>query len=249
MLSRELREISDYKVLFEVLNATEVRAIFYTPVEFTSDYTCIISDDGTRLISLFDEISLPIDAELSSIYKIKYIEQLSPKTFNLITDKHTKTSKFLLPILSNNQFTKNTFLYDTYFVNCYLSEDLKHLHLIYRYSESIVFQTFEKLLKEHPDFISKKDINYQNVMITFKINPEFSGVVTFFINGKYSKFHEDYKQTILRFFGYNKTGKMAQILYKSSKRREQLELDFGVPISRDLELFSIPDLMDEVYVE
>jgi hypothetical protein len=249
MLSREIREISDCKVLFEVINATEIRVVFYEDVRLTSDNKIIAEKENVCLISLFDEIKLPIDAELQSIYKINYIEQISTRTFNLITSKPTKTSKFLLPILSNKIFNKNTFLFDSYFINAYLDETFNHIYLIYRYSESSVYQNFEREILKHPEFISKEDVSHYKVCLKFKIKEDYYEEVRFFVEGKYSRFSEDYKQMILRFFNYTSSGNMAQILYKSPKRRQQLELDFGVTISSHIELFSIPDLMEEVYVK
>jgi hypothetical protein len=43
-------------------------------------------------------------------------------------------------------------------------------------------------------------------------------------------------------------GKTWQILYKDSKLKEQMEVDFGVPIHKDLDLYDIPNINEEILI-
>ena len=65
------------------------------------------------------------------------------------------------------------------------------------------------------------------------------------MEGKYSLMSKELKNTIIKFHDYKPFGKTWQILHKDSKLREQMEIDFGVPIHADLELFDIPDINEE----
>lgn len=249
MLFRELISIGeDDNVLLEVLNARSIRIKFSKIVFITKNKHNRIESIrcDNSVISLFDDITVSIDATKKSIYKIKIIEQLNEKAFLFITHSQTKTTLFLLPLLYRNTFLKDCFLYDTFFISAYLSESHKELKLLYRFSESYLFESFEKRIKEHPLFIHNEDYDYETVLYTFKIPDEDLGIVSLFIAGKYSQFPDYYKKAILSFFRYSEDGELANILYKSDKRRKQLELKLDTSISKNSELFSIPELTEEI---
>lgn len=268
MQGRETRFFGDYKAIIEIINAVRFKLLFDEEMLLIDDSTCIVSKEGNVIISEGDEIELPIDSTFRSIYTVKIIEQLDPRKFSIVTDNETKASLFLLPLLSLphpdlitktdsaiNTFTRDAlltndyFLLDSYFINCFLSSDLKKLELVYRYSESPYYQKFEENVRAHRLFVSNKDITHYTTRFTFNIDEELLPIVDLFIKGKYSFFPENYKKVILLFFNFNRYSVVSQILYKSDKRRKQLELDFGVPIPTTIDLYSIPDLTEEVYVE
>jgi hypothetical protein len=121
------------------------------------------------------------------------------------------------------------------------------LLLLYRYSESELYRQFESRIIKHSCFIKKIDINYYQVMFLFNISKDFAEDVRKFKYGKYSELSEKLKKRILYFYGYSKDGNMYSILYKTDKRRKQLELEFQETLPTTIELFDKPDMNIEVY--
>jgi len=251
MLNKEIISNEKGNIVYEVTNSREFIVYSTTVifrVESINDYfnTIISIKFDEKEISLFDEISLPIDAEIRSIYKVKKIEQISKNTFKITTDPLNKTSNFLLPLLINNNLTKDFFLYDTYFYNAYISNDFKFIVLRYRYSESTLYQSFEKRIKSHPQYYKTRDLKFNFVDIIFNIPPGDYLIPRLFFEGKYSKFPDKFKKNIMDFYSYKTDGAMYGILYKTSNRRKQLELEFDIQINAINELYDIPVKEEEI---
>lgn len=250
MLNREIICIGeDNNVLIETLNARELALKFSIPVNVIK-FKTIITDleiGNNTSITLFDDIEALVDNNLKSIYNIKKIEQISTSSFRIKSSILTKTSNFLLPCLMLDNFTKEYFLYDTFFENAYINKDnLNQLILIYRFSMSPLFLKFEKNVSNHPLFVKKEDKDDYHIYITFNIPEIYKDVTETFLSGKYSKLPEELKKDILKFYRFSNDGNMYQILYKSEKRRKQLELDFGTSFNPSWELYEIPKKEEEI---
>jgi len=243
----------DDKAICEVINATKLAVKFSNVVyDKQVDGTIVSLKIGKGALSLFDQIDIPIDDKIKSVYRIVKIEKSAVKdrSYNLYSSEETKTTQFILPILSDSTITKDYFLYDTFFENAYLrlSDETTKLGLVllYRYSESEIYKSFETRIKNHPLFLETKDVNKSEVAFIFDISNYFE-LINLFIMGKYSKFDTRYKAKILNFFNYSRSGVMSQILNKSSILREQMERIYDVTLSSDSELYSKPDMDEEVY--
>lgn len=255
MLNKVTIEVGDDKnVIAEIINGYQIDIKFTVFPEIVRDNNTIISlKVGEGSLSLFDVLKVPIDHRIISGYEVNKIEKSTDKAFSLYTTIGTKTKQFILPCL---EFNREYFLYDTFLENAYikvsnLNLDLSSiqcpLFLLYRYSESELFKSFESRIVKHPHYRHRIDVNSYEVLYVFDII-KFKDDVDKFINGKYSTLSNKLKNSIMKFHDYTIGGKMYQILHKDSKLRKQLELQFNVEISSNLELYDIPELKQETYV-
>lgn len=256
MLNKVIVSIADdNEVLCEVINAGLIQ------LKFSSVVIPIYKDDiiyelriGEGSLALFDEISVPIDSKIKSVYKINKIEKLTDRGYAIYSSVKTKTKQFILPCICDTATNKEYFLLDTFFENAYIDVSdkeidlgtLNPLILLYRYSESEVYRAFETRIRKHPLFIKTIDVNKYQVLFIFNIS-SFKKDIELFKQGAYSKLSNELKTKILSFYQYSKDGKMYQILYKGSKLREQLELVFDTEISPKQELYSKPNIIEETY--
>lgn len=258
MLNKVILSIAgDDSVLCEIMNAGLIQLRFNSVVipQYKHDIIYELRI-GEGSLALFDEISVPIDSKIKSVYKINKIEKLTDKGYAIYSSVKTKTKQFILPCICNTTTNKEYFLLDTFFENAYIDVndktiDLGTIHpliLLYRYSESEVYRAFEARIRKHPLFIKSIDINKYQVLFIFNIS-SFKKDVEFFKQGAYSKLSNELKTKILSFYQYSKDGKMYQILYKGSKLREQLEIMFDVGLSPKQELYSKPNIIEETYYD
>lgn len=260
MLNRVILNVGgDDKVHCEVINASQIILTFSEIVLPTyEDDEIIALRIGEGNLFLFDEIIVPIDTKVKSVYKVKKIERLKDeKVYKIYSSHKTKTNKFILPLISTKYTTRDYFLYDTFFENAYLGVDPSinldidsdyPLILLYRYSESEIYRSFESNVRKHPMFIKTFDINKSQVLFIFDIG-EYAIDVELFKQGCYSQLSEEIKQKIMRFYDIRQGDTVHQILYKSPKLREQLEFEFGTSIKPASELYSKPNLAEEIYYE
>jgi hypothetical protein len=244
---------NDQSVIAEVINGYRINLKFTTVPQIISndDEICSLKV-GKGSLSLFDELKVPIDGKIMSVYEVNKIEKLTDKAYSVYTTIETKTKQFILPCLD---FNREYFLYDTFLENAYInvsniSLDLSSikcpLALLYRYSESELFKAFETKIVKHPYFRHRIDVTTYEVLYVFDIVP-FKADVDKFLQGKYSTLSEKLKKSIIQFHNYTEGGTMYQILNKDSKLKQQLELQFNVQISNTSELYSIPEIEDETY--
>lgn len=256
MLNKVIVNIAgDDAVLCEVINARLIRLRFSSLVipQYKDDIIYELRI-GEGSLALFDEISVPIDSKIKSVYKINKIEKLTDRGYAIYSSIATKTKQFILPCICNTSTNKEYFLLDTFFENAYIDVSnkatdlgtLNPLILLYRYSESEVYRAFETRIRKHPLFIKTIDVNKYQVLFIFDIS-SFKNDVELFKQGAYSKLSPELKSKILSFYQYSKEGKMYQILYKSAKLREQLEIVFDVELNPRQELYSKPEIIDETY--
>lgn len=222
-------------IKYEIIDAKTIRVLFNKTPEYENN---VIQLDGWKVTEK-EYIKITIYGTTVNFY-CENITKQNNRTFLINSHKPTKTTVFLLPSLGKDAlyFSKHNFL-----INAYLNRNLTQLICQYRIYPTEYFEKLERRLKSHPLFLdikTEKDFLYASFMCT-ELN-----VLDLFMKGKYSKFPDKYKQTILKFHNYSSKGTTAEILYKSKKRKKQLELDLNVPyISTDQELFSKPDINHE----
>ena len=248
----------DNEVICEVINASKLNLRFSSVViPLYEDDNVISLTIGTGRLSLFDELIIPVDSKINSIYKIKKIEKLTDRSYIVYSSIPTKTNRFILPLLSNKAVTREYFLYDTFFENAYIGVDKNinlniytdyPLVLLYRYSESEIYRKFETRIRNHPFFLKTYDVNKHQVLFIFDVG-EYAIDIELFKQGAYSQLSEQLKKKIMEFYGFLDGGTVHQILYRSPKLKEQLEIELGGFIKPTSELYSRPTLEEEIYYE
>lgn len=237
------------KVLIEVLDARSVKLIIAAnivqDVMIKRDKVSKISIDNIDYVDINNnnKIFIKINDKIQ-VYTITEIVKIADKTYALYTCSRTKSSTFLTPLLGEN---RAFFWWDKFYVNTYIGED-NTLYLLYRFFDAPVYLTFEHQLKHTvSNCIGNFEPDPYHTMFRFKLLDDQQDIVELFKQGRYSQFPETYKQAILKFHGYNKEGSLAQILYKGSGLKQQLELQIGESLSDTSELYSIPNLEEETY--
>ena len=159
--------------------------------------------------------------------------------------KKNKSSKFILPMLGG---MRRLFFYDTLLINCYIGTDTDKdcIVLVYSYSDSLLFNKFERAIIKLNDFFKAYETD-KHVIFIFNVPREHIRNYKKFIAGKYSKFSLDYKLQILEFHDQEIEDPLGQILFRSERRRDIMEKALDAVIDEDSELYSIPNMEDEIF--
>ena len=189
--------------------------------------------------------TLKIKGDPYKVNIINKIEEGDTLTYHIKTAERTKSSIFVLPMLSGN---RNLFLYDTHLVNAFIGiEDVKdHLVLLYRWSEDPLFAKFDLALRKFPTFVKKFDPSPNHSVYIFEIPEKHIKDFILFKEGKYSKLSDEYKLKILEFHNMTVDSVLSKILFKSEDRKKELEIKLGAEIPDNSELLSIIDLENEI---
>jgi hypothetical protein len=195
-------------------------------------------DMGTYTISLGDVVTVK-----KKPYKVNHIARSivgKKLVYTLTTAYLTKASMFVMPMMSGN---RRLYMFDTLFVNCFIGvrEHENKIALLYRFSGDTTFLRFEQALSKFPGFIDTFDPSPHFVMFVFNIPDKHMDNYVHFLNGEYSQFSPEYKESVLDFHGFGPEGELGQIMFKSTARRLKLEKQLDVFIDEDAELYSIPD--------
>jgi hypothetical protein len=235
----------------QIKDSLTVKAVGYIDAE-------VEFDDNENIISVklpeIPEIALGKTLTIGRSkfpYKINMITSTGPEnntSYEMTMARRTKASLFILPMLSGNR--KNYF-YDALLLNCFVgTEDYENvIALLYRFSGKKEFVDFEHYLKSLDNFIECVDTSNKTTLYIFNVPVKHQKEFDLFLAGKYSKFDSKYKLKILRFHGFTKDSTLGKILYKAASRRKQLETALGpeVIIEKSAELYSIPNMTQEVY--
>jgi hypothetical protein len=208
------------------------------------DYITRVSLEDKEFIEIGDRFKVRI-GEVYSVYEIVFIViETNNKSILLFSSIPTKTTTFLLPLMDK---TKLQLRYDTYFINAFITEDSKHIALLYRFTGTMIYKEFEFSLMSDPLFVTHVDYNPYLVMYIFRIEERFEDDINFFKEGKYSKFSKTLRQRIQKFYGGTDLAATLRIINKDESLRKKMEEHLGVEISIDSELASVPDLKKEIY--
>lgn len=252
------KAITPREVVIQVPNFITIKS----KLDSKNDIQAIKIDD--YIINVGDIIHLNSPTNHGKLpFKVNYIlvNNSSTYKYSLLTTKLTKTSQFLMPLLylKNIFESRTSMLWDTNFINCYTGTReegyMKHLYVVYRFSGSTQYTTFESKLLKHPLFNRRIDVDKYNVMYVFNIEKEHLWEYYCFKSGKYSKFTEDYKQKILKFSinpAVTPSASIANttlygVLYKTETRRKVLEEMVDCKLLDHEELASIPYEHEEIY--
>lgn len=223
----------------------DVTSVAYIEERRNKDSDIIsISFEGDETISVGDEVAIRVGL-IHTVYKVKTIIFNKGRTnVILFSSLPTKTSTFLLPLLNKTKFQLR---YDSYFVNAYISDCHKYICLLYRYTGTETYKTFEKTMLADKLCVTHIDYDRYHVMYVFRIPDQFIPDVQNFLKGKYSLFSPELKRLIIKFYGGTKESVIFQIIYKSPALKATIEKDLGVELDKDAELASIPVVENEIY--
>lgn len=233
---------ADNKVLIEVLDGRSVRVtIDANPieVEYESKKVSCIRIEGITYLSLveFNKIFIMFNGKLHT-YEITEIDRIAENVFQCHTMLRTKSSFFVTPILGGD---RTFFKWNQYFVNTFISETNNYVYVLFRFFNSEDFKEFEHSITKHPLFDKLIDYDRQHVAIRFKVSADGEKIISLFKQGKYSKLPYEYKNQVLKFHNLSKDTVVGRVLFKADERKKQLELELGVTIPPDVELYDIPD--------
>ena len=240
--------------------AVKCKELIYTPINalsfrITGGTHLLTPNKENNIIQSLESpdgpiFSLGLTVEIKKRkYKVNIIEEIiinTTKYYTLSMAKRTKSSMFVMPMLSGN---KDLYFWNRLFVNCFIAteEDKDCIALLYRWSSDPLYIKFEKALSKFPIFKRKYDPNPNYVMFVFDIPKKHLKNYKKFLNGKYSKFSMAYKKALLDFHDVSAGNELGQILFKDPKRRKALEYKLDLELPEDSELLSIIDMEKETY--
>lgn len=231
---------------YEIPNAFTVELEIISPSSMTNYVNNKIEEIFTPDFSLKVGGNIKLSyGNKESVFFVNSIEYISKNRYRFFSTKITKARHFIMPCLGKN---KDFWHYDTWLHNCYIGPDTNDIVLVYRFGKNPKYLEFENSLRNYPNYFMTSEPTYDLTCFHFRIPKEHKKDIELFIEGKYSNFSEKLKNKILNFHGFKPFGKTWKILYKDSKLREQMELDFGVVIHKDLDLFDIPVLTEEILI-
>lgn len=173
--------------------------------------------------------------------------------------RYTKSKTYLLPLLSEVLDLKIKFI--PYLVNTYMFDENNEFqncfYILHDFNfKNPEFTAYEHSLINNPLFVKQMDIG-NRVVYVFKFPEEYLPEYYHLLESKYSKFGEDAKKLILRFwaevYSGNSSGvqfllKVKQILYKDKKLKDKLESYLGVILDKNQELGDHVDPNKEILI-
>lgn len=116
------------------------------------------------------------------------------------------------------------------FENCYMGDANRpqlgrKIFLLYRYQMTVDFTKFERKLELIPEFNTDYDYgNDRKVMYVFDIPSEHEGDFKHFLNGEYSKFSDEYKQKIIKFWNIkDESSNFYGVLYANDAAKDYIK--------------------------
>lgn len=165
----------------------------------------------------------------------------------------TDATRFVLPMLYSKDRNDNFFITKN-FENCYIGDanhpELgKKIFLLYNYQMTVEYVKFERKMEMLPDFNTDYDYgDERQVMYVLDIPEQFQKDFELFLLGEYSKFSNEYKLQILKFWD-EKDDKSVffGVLYANDAARENVSI-FDTDSCASGELWRKPVLSREIYM-
>jgi hypothetical protein len=188
----------------------------------------------------------------------EYIREDYKVPESVFDKKKTKTTLFMLQTI----FPNNSLVASEYFVNAFI-DDTKFKHDLKR-CIFVLFKVepknprwllFANKVKSKLEFILEYFVGMQDgrhlMMMVFKVPERYTNEYDLFIEGRYSKFSEEYKKLFPQrtFNEKAQPGESIiwQALYKSEELRKKFETYFNVEFDPEDELWGKPEPKFEVY--
>jgi len=121
----------------------------------------------------------------------------------------TDATRYVLPMLGTKDRNDNFFITKN-FENCFIGDENhpelgKKIFLLYEYLMSADYVKFERKIELIPEFSTDYDYaGERQVMYVFDIPDEHKQDFQYFLKGEYTKFSDELKEKILRFWDMKK---------------------------------------------
>lgn len=157
-------------------------------------------------------------------------------------------AKFVLPMvaINHNNLPKE-------FINSYIDREY-HVYIVFEKDNNFVNlnQNYLQYLKDNNEYIESYEEDTDEYIIKFNIPEEYYKEFDLFIQGKYSKFSENYKNRLCFYFGRKsiKEGHLVNIvnaIYPEDFKRLQIAKHLDVDVSLIREVYDPPNLTKELY--
>lgn len=166
--------------------------------------------------------------------------------------KRNKSTTYLFPLMNDildikypfyTKYVKTTYIYS----NLYKGKDYFYILIDYDFKLP-EFKLEEERLMNFDLFVDCVDINEDSTLFIYEFPKAYKQELDYFKQGKYSKFGQDAKMKILKFFhrllgtstaGLKVLTDIKHVLYKNKILKEKLEEQLDVKISKNAELGSI----------
>jgi len=206
----------------------------------------IVSLEGSEKINIFVGFITEVNKFKYKINTITKVIKDDVLYYDLSTAKRTRSSTFILPMLGGE---RRLFFWNKLFMNAFVGiEDKKDcIVLLYKFSIDPLFLKFEKALQKFKSFSEKIDVDPHHVLFIFNIPDEHIKNYNKLKKGKYSELSENYKFQILEFHDLDVKDQVAQVLWKSDKRRKAMEKKLDAEIDSNSELLTAIDFDTEIY--
>ena len=219
-------------------------AFLQSEMDEGNDHIMSITFENKLIIKKGDQFSL-IVGNVKTVYDVAYmVIEKKGKSVIVYSSLPTKTGMFLLPVL---QKSPEQLKISTYYVNTYLDHTHEYLCLMYRFTGTPTYKTFEKYMVTDPLCVSHLEHGKYHVIYIFKIPSGFKKDVLSFVEGKYSKFSKALKGRIQKFYGRENSRPMMDVINRSKDLKRNIEDYLEVKLPVNSELASKPDSNIEIY--
>lgn len=159
-------------------------------------------------------------------------------------DEFTKACQFIRPMLGHSPM-----FYGPRFYNCYVSTNPSTIHIVFKkpLPDEHYNYTLE-VLRFDDHFI--EEVNYGNYLVmSFKVPEIFEDDFYQFLDSKYSKMSDFYKEEILSLhISWRQVYRnLSDILYPQKKHREAIENRLDVTLEKDAEIFDRIEFSEELF--
>jgi len=201
---------------------------------------------GVSKINVGDKLTISSRKVPYRINRIVSRDIMGLPVYDLMIASRTKASLFILPMLPGN---RDTFYYDRFLLNCFVgTKDVDNvIAVLFRFSGLKTFASLEDSMKKLKSYIKTEDPTKSTVLYLFKVPRRYQKDFDKFLEGKYSEMTENYKYKIMNFHGVDDESSIGQILFKDPYRKEELENLLDMELPKDAELYSIPNMEQEIY--
>lgn len=163
----------------------------------------------------------------------------------------TRSRVFIYPMLRLPHYF-SSFIHNVYIKH----EDFKelvdpHIYVLMKfhpdYSNNINFEDLERIIQDHPDYFTQYDINKGSyVCFVFTVPEIHIDDYLMFLEGKYSKFSEDYQKYLT---DNNPDSYFYKVFHKDKMLRRIVEEAIGEKLEDWQEVVSKPDIEEETFTK
>ena len=167
-----------------------------------------------------------------------------------------KSTVYLLPMLGTYESDFKGNSYSNLFQNCFIGDrtlpendeiNQNKILLRYRFSGKLEYRHLERMLTRHIEYVTNYEVDRLHTMYVFNVPLKWESDYNKFKEWKPSQFSQEYKDHMLKFYGFNSNSRLYKVLYKTEDLFLEMEKQYEVKIPRDQEASSIPNFEEIEY--